>query len=209
MYIPGMKDSNPIFERNVPGTTEKLQKTTIGIAGCGGLGSNAAVALVRAGIGRLILVDHDIVEASNLNRQHYFQADIGKPKVEALAAHLRAINPDVELALEDIELTPQVIASIFVDADLLVEAFDRAERKHWLIQAWCLAFPDRPVVAASGVSGCGNTGAMRVHSSGNIHVCGDEESDMSMGLCAARVMMAASMQANVAIELLTSEDKRS
>ncbi len=209
MYIPGMKGRNPIFERNVPGTTEKLQKATVGIAGCGGLGSNAAVALVRAGIGRLILVDHDIVEASNLNRQHYFQTDIGKPKVEALAAHLKAINPDVELTLQDVELTPEAIASIFVNADLLIEAFDRAELKHWLIQAWCLAFPDKPVIAASGVSGCGNTGAMRVHSSGNIHVCGDEESDMSMGLCAARVMMAASMEANVAIELLTSEDKRS
>jgi sulfur carrier protein ThiS adenylyltransferase len=134
-----MTGDNPIFERNVPGTTEKLQKSTVGIAGCGGLGSNAAVALVRAGIGRLILADHDTVEASNLNRQHYFQGDIGKPKVEALAAHLRAINPDVDLALQDIELTPGVIAPIFADADLLIEAFDSADRKKWLIESWCAA----------------------------------------------------------------------
>lgn len=207
MYIPGMKDSNPIFERNVPGTTEKLQKATVGIAGCGGLGSNAAVALVRAGVGHLILADHDVVEASNLNRQHYFQQDIGKKKVETLAAHLRAINPDVELVLHNIELTPENVPGIYADADLLIEAFDSADSKRWLIESWCVAYPDRPIVVASGVSGCGNTGAMKVHSSGNIHVCGDEESEMTMGLCAARVMMAASMQANVAIELLTGDKK--
>ena len=206
MYIPGMKDSNPIFERNVPGTTEKLAKATVGIAGCGGLGSNAAVALVRAGVGRLILADHDVVEASNLNRQHYFQQDIGKKKVEALAVHLRAINPDVELVLHDLELTPENVPEIYAEADLLVEAFDRADRKRWLIESWCVACPDRPIVAASGVSGCGNTDTMHVHSSGNIHVCGDEESEMTMGLCSARVVMAASMQANVAIELLTGEN---
>ena len=206
MYIPGMAGSNPIFERNVPGSTEKLAKATVGIAGCGGLGSNAAVALVRAGVGRLILADHDVVEASNLNRQHYFQQDIGKKKVDALAAHLRAINPDVELVLHDLELTRENVPGIYTEADLLIEAFDSADRKRWLIESWCVAFPDRPIVAASGVSGCGNTGAMKVHSSGNIHVCGDEESDMTMGLCAARVIMAASMQANVAIGLLTGEN---
>jgi sulfur carrier protein ThiS adenylyltransferase len=196
---------NPIFECNVPGTTEKLQRSTVGIAGCGGLGSNAAVALVRAGVGRLILADHDVVEASNLNRQHYFQSDIGAKKVEALSRHLRAINQGVDLVLHDIELTRENAPGIFAGADLLIEAFDRADSKRWLIEAWCIAYPDRPIVAASGVSGCGNTGGMHIHSSGKIHVCGDEESDRSEGLCAARVMMAASMEANVAIGLLTGE----
>lgn len=204
MYIPGM-ENNPIFDRNVPGTTEKLAKATVGIAGCGGLGSNAAVALVRAGVGHMILADHDVVEASNLNRQHYFQQDIGEKKVEALAAHLKAINPQVKLILHDLELTPENVPAIYKEADLLVEAFDSADSKRWLIESWCVAYPDRPIVAASGVSGCGNTGAMHVHSSGKIHVCGDEESEMTMGLCAARVMMAASMQANVAIGLLTGD----
>ena len=205
VYIRGM-ENNPIFERNVPGSTEKLAKATVGVAGCGGLGSNAAVALVRAGVGHLILADHDIVEASNLNRQHYFQDDIGDKKVEALASHLRAINPDVELVLHDLELTPENMPGIYEEADLLIEAFDSADSKKWLIESWCIAYPDRPIVAASGVSGCGHTEDMHVHSSGNIHVCGDEESEMTMGLCAARVMMAASMQANMAIGLLTGEN---
>ncbi len=204
VYIHRM-DRGSIFEKNVPGTTEKLQKATVGIAGCGGLGSNAAVALVRAGVGHLILADHDVVEASNLNRQHYFQHDLGKKKVEALASYLRAINPDVELVLHDIELTPENMPGIYEEADLMIEAFDSADSKRWLIESWCVAFPERPIVAASGVSGCGKTESMHVHSSGNIHVCGDERSEMTMGLCAARVMMAASMEANVAIGLLTGE----
>jgi sulfur carrier protein ThiS adenylyltransferase len=191
-----------IFERNVPGSTEMLQKATIGIAGCGGLGSNAAVALARAGVGKLILADPDRVELSNLNRQHYFQSDIGKVKVEALAGHLKAINPDIVLVLHELELTPDNAPEIFGEADLLVEAFDRAESKRWLIETWCRAFPDRPIVCGSGLSGAGNTNTLRVHSAGCIHFCGDEESDMSLGLCAARVGTVANMQANVAIELL-------
>ena len=199
------EDKASIFERNVPGTTEKLQKATVGIAGCGGLGSNAAVALARAGVGRLILADPDSVELSNLNRQYFFQSDIGKVKVEALAAHLRAVNPDIELVLHELELTPENTPGVFGDADILIEAFDRAESKHWLIETWCRAFPDRPIVCGSGLSGVGNTGALRVHSSGLIHCCGDEESDMSMGLCAARVGTVANMEANVALELLLTE----
>ncbi len=202
-----MNDREPsIFERNVPGTTERLRDAAIGIAGCGGLGSNAAVALARAGVGKLILADPDRVEISNLNRQHYFRPDIGKVKVEALAGHLRAINPDIDLVLHELELTPGNTPEIFREADILIEAFDRAESKRWLIETWCRAFPDRPIVCGSGLSGIGNTNALRVHSAGRIHFCGDEESDMSMGLCAARVGAVANMQANVAIELLMKRD---
>ncbi len=80
-----------LFQRNVPGSTEILNASCVGIAGCGGLGSNAAVALTRAGVGRLILADLDIVELSNLNRQYFFQDDVGQFKAEALAEHLKAI----------------------------------------------------------------------------------------------------------------------
>lgn len=191
-----------IFQRNVPGTTEILQRATVGVAGCGGLGSNAAVALVRAGVGRLVLADFDKVEPSNLNRQHYFQADLGRPKVAALADHLRAIRPEIGLALHEIELAPDNVARIFSACDLLVEAFDRAERKVWLIQSWCAAFPDRPVVSGNGLSGIGRHDALRVRSAGNIHFCGDGSSDMREGLCAARVAIAANMEAHVALELL-------
>lgn len=197
-----------IFDRNVPGSTGVLGSKTVGIAGCGGLGSNAAVSLVRAGIGRLILADHDTVDPSNLNRQYYFRDDIGRVKVEALADRLSSINPEVELTACDIELTPENVPELFEDVDLLIEAFDLADRKRWLIEAWCRAYPDRPIVAASGVSGIGATGEMKVRSSGNIYIVGDEVSDISLGLCSARVAIAANMQANVAIELLLRSGDR-
>ena len=195
----------PVFSRNVPGTTDVLQKATVGIAGCGGLGSNAAVSLVRAGVGNLILADFDVVEASNLNRQFYFQADIGEKKVQALARHLQAINPDVHLKLVDKKLRPANISILFKEADLLIEAFDRAEGKTWLIESWVSAFPSRPIVCANGISGIGRTESLAVRRSGAIHIVGDGETDMSAGLCAARVGIAAHMEANVALELLLKE----
>ena len=191
-----------LFARNVPGTLEILQKSTVGIAGCGGLGSNAAVSLVRAGIGKLILADHDVVEESNLNRQYYFQSDIGKKKVEALTYHLKAINPEIKLETIDNQISASDISKIFKDADILIEAFDRAESKAWLIESWCMAFPKRPIVCASGLSGVGNTEDLKVQNAGTIYIVGDGETEMSMGLCSARVAIAANMQANIAIELL-------
>ncbi|MFO7915014.1 MAG: sulfur carrier protein ThiS adenylyltransferase ThiF [Candidatus Krumholzibacteriales bacterium] len=191
-----------IFDRNVPGTTEVLQRSVIGIAGCGGLGSNAAVSLARAGAGTLILADRDSVELSNLNRQCYFRADIGEPKTEALARHLREINENIRLALHRAELTPGNVMEIFGEADLLIEALDRAESKRWLIEAWCSAAGSRPIVVGSGIGGAGRTGDLKVRSSGNIHICGDEQSSSEEGLCAPRVCAVASMQANTAIELL-------
>jgi sulfur carrier protein ThiS adenylyltransferase len=196
-----------IFARNVPGSTEILAAATVGIAGCGGLGSNAAVALARAGVGRLILADGDVVEASNLNRQHFFRADLGRSKVEALAAHLRAIRPAMPLALHGRRIGPADVATLFAGADLLIEAFDRAESKRWLIEAWCRAFPALPVVCASGLSGLGRTAALQVRRAGQIVLCGDESSEMAEGLCAARVAIVAAMQANEAIEILVSRGR--
>jgi sulfur carrier protein ThiS adenylyltransferase len=191
-----------LFKKNVPGSTEILNTATVGIAGCGGLGSNAAVALVRAGVGRLILADFDIVEESNLNRQYFFQSDIGRNKTEALAHHCLAINPLLQLTLVKNQFSAADVPKVFKNADLLIEAFDLAESKIWLIEAWCKAFPERHIVSASGLSGIGNTEALKVRHAGTIHVVGDGESDMSMGLCSARVAIAANMEANIAIELL-------
>jgi sulfur carrier protein ThiS adenylyltransferase len=193
-----------IFARNVPGSTAILAASTVAIAGCGGLGSNAAVALTRAGVGSLILVDQDRVEVSNLNRQCFFQGDLGRSKVEALADHLRAINPEVRLDPWRLTLTPADVPRLFSGADLLIEAFDRADAKRWLIEAWCRAFPERTVVCASGISGLGRTEAIQVRRAGKIILCGDEESDPIEGLCAPRVAIVASMQANLAIEALVS-----
>ena len=191
-----------VFERNVPGILERLQKACVGIAGCGGLGSNVAVMLTRTGIGKLILADFDVVEPSNLNRQHFFLSDLGKPKTEALAAHLKTINSSVTLDVHNITLDRHNMASVFNGADMLVEAFDRAESKIWLIQTWCGLFPQRPLISANGLAGYGSSGTLQVEKIGNLVLCGDMVSDMAIGMTAPRVMIVAAMQANAVIQLV-------
>jgi len=191
-----------IFEKNVPGITEILAQKTVAIAGLGGLGSNAAISLVRSGIGKLILADCDKVELSNLNRQAYFLDDVGEKKTEALAEYLKNINPEIKLECYTKLLTENNISEFFEKADLLIEAFDKAESKAWLIEAWCTHFPDKPIVCASGLSGYGKTELLKVQRSGNIIMCGDGISDLSMGLTCSRVVIVANMQVNEAIEEL-------
>jgi sulfur carrier protein ThiS adenylyltransferase len=197
-----------IFKRGVPGLREKLESRTVGIAGCGGLGSNIAVSLVRAGVGKLIIADFDRVELSNLNRQHFFIDDVGKYKVEAITPYLHGINPDVEIETIKNELTPENVLEIFAGVDLMIEAFDLAERKQWLINSWLKNKTDIPLVCGSGVAGYGRSNEMKVKRAGNLYVCGDQFSDMSEGLCGTRVLLAASLQANTAVEILMDEVKK-
>jgi len=194
-----------IFKRNPSGTTEKLQKKTVAIAGLGGLGSNAAVALVRAGVGKLIIADFDEVELSNLNRQHYFQSDLGKKKTEALHDHLININPHIDLEVINKKLEPTDISVLFNDADILIEAFDLADRKKWIIETWSKAFPQKPVISGNGISGIGHTRDMKVIKAGHIYFCGDGTTEMKLGLLSSRVALVANMQANVCIELLLND----
>jgi sulfur carrier protein ThiS adenylyltransferase len=195
-------DIEKVFERNVPGVRDILSKKTVAVAGCGGLGSNAAVALVRAGIGKLIIADFDVVELSNLNRQYFFLEDVGKKKTDALSTRLLSINPTVKVEALFIELTKENVPQLFKEADILIEAFDKAERKSWLIETWCTHFPEKPIVCASGLSGYGNTETLSVQQAGHLFICGDQESDMTMGLTSSRVAIAANMEANIAIEIL-------
>jgi len=198
-----------IFERNVPGIRDILSRKTVAVAGCGGIGSNAAVALTRAGIGKLILADFDRVELSNLNRQHFFLPDVGMPKTEALAAHLKAIHPAVELSLHTLRVSAENVGVLFGEADVVIEAFDRAESKVMLIETWCRNFPGRPVICASGIAGYGGTSSLRIRRAGQIIVCGDEATDMDLGLVSARVAIVAHMQANEAIAYLVEKEKES
>ena len=203
-----------IYKRNVPETTEILKKSTVGIAGCGGLGSNIAIALARTGVGNLILVDFDVVELSNLNRQYYFTKDVGELKAIALANHIKAINQDINIAVYIQEIRPKDVLKLFGGVDILIEAFDKAASKKWLIDSWCKNNNIKPIICGSGMSGLGKTDKLKVVRAGNIFICGDQISDMKEGLSAPRVAIVANMQANEAVEYLsrdrslkTSKDK--
>ncbi len=95
-----------------------LADAVVGIAGAGGLGSNAAMLLSRVGVGSLIVADFDQVEETNLNRQFYFRNQIGVPKVVALGDNLRAIDPGLRYVSHEERLEAGNVAPIFAQAEI-------------------------------------------------------------------------------------------
>jgi len=194
--------------RHTPGVHAKVKAATVGIAGLGGLGSAIAVALARVGVGRLIVADFDVVEPSNLNRQQYFTDQIGMLKTEALIFNLRKINPYVAVEAHAVKLTPDSILPIFGTVDVMIEAFDRADQKAMLMQAFASQKPDVPFIGASGMAGFGPEETIGVKKIGrNLYIVGDRETAASpgCGLMAPRVGIAAHMQANLALRLIVEK----
>lgn len=175
-------------------TLAKLQQVRIGIAGAGGLGSNCAAHLVRSGFKKLVLVDFDTVEPSNLNRQFYFAHQVGTPKVEALAENLRSINPDVELEIHKLRVERGNIVELFGDCDTVVEAFDAAICKKQLVEA--IVPTGKLLVSASGMGGLGRADAITTRKlRDNFIIIGDMVTECSeatpplspmVGVCAAK-----------------------
>ncbi|MEK7667554.1 MAG: sulfur carrier protein ThiS adenylyltransferase ThiF [Gemmatimonadota bacterium] len=202
-----MRDlSTDLFAKHDPRVLAALRRSTVGIAGAGGLGSNVAISLARAGVGRLIIADFDRVEPSNLNRQQYFTRQIGRRKVEALRENLRGVNPFSEYIVHAVRVTRRNAGRLFGEAEILVEAFDKAAAKQMLIDAWLSLHPDRPIVAASGLAGYGKNRKLHTRKIGNLYVCGDEESQCPAGISpmAPRVAIVANLQANLVVELLVN-----
>lgn len=182
--------------------------TKIGIAGAGGLGSNVAAFLVRAGVKELRIVDFDVVQASNLNRQFFFHGQIGRPKVEALAENLRGIDPEVKLDCRNLRVDESNVLELFGDCGYVVEAFDGAEDKAMLVSAFA-GVPDKIVVSGSGVAGLDVSGMKVVRRFGNVYVAGDGVSDVSTHyLYGAKVTIAAAMMAAVILKEMGCPDEK-
>jgi len=199
-----------MMARHTPGIHQKIRKSVVGIAGLGGLGSAVAIALARIGVGRLILVDFDVVEPSNLNRQQYFIHQIGMPKVEALQENLLKINPYVRVQTYNEKLDRKNVEKIFKEAEVVVEAFDRADEKAMLINTVSEKMPDKYIVAASGVAGYGENNEIKtVRFSSRIFIVGDHKTaaQPGVGLMAPRVGIVAHHQANVVLRVLLGEEK--
>ena len=199
-----------MMSRHTPGVHQKIRKSVVGIAGVGGLGSAVAVALARIGIGTLILVDFDIVEPSNLNRQQYFVDQIGMLKVEALRDNLSRINPYVRIKIFPDKIDPNNVERLFGEAQVVVEAFDRADQKAMLINAITERMSETYIIAASGVAGYeANNEIQTIRFSSRIFIVGDQKTAAKpgVGLMAPRVGIAAHHQANLVLRILLGEEK--
>lgn len=184
--------------------SEILKTKTVGIAGCGGLGSNCAMALARAGVGRIILADFDVVSLGNLNRQYFFVDQIGRLKSYALKDNMLRANPNIKVNAFDIRLCKNDILEVFKDCQVIVEAFDQAKMKQIIIETVLSNFPDKYIVSGLGLAGWGENETLITQWYGNLVICGDMKREISGELppFGPRVAIVANMQANVVLEIL-------
>lgn len=198
-----------LVSRHTPHVHEKLKKATVGIAGLGGLGSNAAVSLARIGVGKLVIVDFDVVEPSNLNRQYYFTRNIGMKKTDALEEIIKDCNPFVEVQTVDVFLDETNIEIVFKDVDIIVEAFDNAVCKATLVSTVLSKMRDKKIVAASGMAGYDSANSIITKKiKDNFYIVGDLETEATIGrgLMAPRVGVAANHEANTVLRLIVDEE---
>jgi sulfur carrier protein ThiS adenylyltransferase len=209
--IPSDEELKTLFvARHSPGVYERVRKAAVGIAGLGGLGSAVAISLARTGIGRLILADFDVVEPSNLNRQHYLIKHLGMAKTEALKELLSEINPYVEVTTVNLVLGRQNIPGVFRSVEIIVECFDDATAKSMLLGTVRETLPQAYLILASGLAGYGDSNSIRTWRMGErIFIVGDLKTaaEPGRGLMAPRVGIAAHHQANLVISLLMSPEK--
>ena len=180
----------------------KIEKARIGIAGAGGLGSNCAACLVRVGFRNFTIADFDKVDPSNLDRQLYFEDQVGMEKVGALRVNLLRINPSLELRMLPVRLEPANIREVFQDCDVVVECLDRAEAKSMLVGG--LLSSAKLIVSASGLGGFGSSDDIRIRKlKPNLILIGDLASDIEKApALAPRVSVAAAKQADVVLEFI-------
>lgn len=195
----------PVATDDDAGVRARLAESHVAIIGCGGLGSNAAALLVRSGIGALTLVDFDVVEESNLNRQLFFRDQLGRPKTAALAETLLRIRPEVTLRLHQVCATAGALLELASDADVVIEAVDTAETKAMIANTLLRERPDLPLVSASGLAGFDTANSVVTERvAEHFYLAGDHTSDVrdDLPLLASRVMVAAAHEAHAAIRIL-------
>lgn len=186
----------------------RFSSATVAVCGLGGLGSNIALALARAGIGKLILIDFDRVDITNLHRQQYRADQIGRYKTDALSVNLHEIAPYIKVEPITEKVTEENCIKLLKDADIICEAFDHPEAKAMLTNTILERLPDRYLVTASGMAGMGTPNTIRTRRiTKHFYLCGDETSDAAdtIGLVAPRVMLCAAHQAQTVLRILAGE----
>ncbi len=197
-----------LSERHGEKTQYSFDSATVAICGLGGLGSNISFALARAGIGKLILIDFDSVDITNLHRQQYKANQIGINKTEALKENLSEIAPYVAIETHSVRISEDNAKALLEKADIICEAFDDAECKAMLVNLVLEKMPEKYLVAASGMAGFGSANTIQTRRiSKRFYLCGDGTSDVQSegSLVASRVMLCAAHQAHTVLRILTEQ----
>ena len=198
-----------LIKRHSAETQELLSRGRVAVAGLGGLGSNVASALARIGVGHLHLIDFDRVDLTNLNRQQYFLEHVGMYKTDALRSQLLKINPWLDITTDCVRVTEENLQELFLGEDIICEAFDDPEAKSALVCGILEHFPEKKLVAASGLAGYESSNIIRTRRvSRNFYLCGDESTEAvyGKGLMAPRAALCAAHEANMITRLLMGEE---
>ena len=197
-----------LAERHGKELHQAFSSATVAICGLGGLGSNIAISLARAGVGQLILCDYDRVDITNLHRQQYKADQIGMYKTVVLAENLKEIAPYVSVEIHTERITEDNALTLLRSADIICEAFDDAECKAMLTNTVLSELPDKYLVAASGMAGLGTTNSIKTRRiTSKFYLCGDETSEVSdgIGLVAPRVARCAAHQAHTVLRIIAKQ----
>ena len=187
---------------------EKLMSSVVAVCGLGGLGSNISISLARAGIGKLILIDFDRVDITNLHRQQYKACQVGRYKTDALLENLKEIAPYTEFETHTVKIDESNALDLLKDADIICEAFDNAQCKAMLTNIVLEKMPQKYLVAGSGMAGMGSPNTIKTRKiTDKFYLCGDGVSDVNddIGLVSSRVMLCASHQAHTIIRILNNQ----
>lgn len=194
-------------ERQGAELVRRLSESCVAVCGLGGLGSNVAISLARAGVGTLRIFDFDRVDISNLHRQQYKISQLRMHKTDAMKEIVAEINPYCNVITHTVRLTEENL-SLVSDCDIVCECFDNAECKAMLINTVSERYPDKYIVSASGMSGLHTGNTITTKKLGKrLYICGDGESDVSddITLFAPRVMLCASHQANTVLRIIAGK----
>lgn len=199
-----------LCDRHGAALQAKISAARVAVCGLGGLGSNIAIALARAGVGKLHLIDFDRVDMANLNRQQYFVRQLGMYKTDALKETLSEIAPYCAVETDTVKVTEENLVKLLQQDDYICEAFDRAEAKAMLVCGVLEHFPGKYLASGSGMAGLSTANTIRTRQvSKRFYLCGDETSDSGegLGLVSSRVLVCAAHEANMILRLIAGENQ--
>ncbi|MDE6780113.1 MAG: sulfur carrier protein ThiS adenylyltransferase ThiF [Ruminococcus sp.] len=207
--IPSEKEVyNALAERHGEDLQKKISSATVAVCGIGGLGSNIAIALARAGVGQLHIIDFDRVDISNLNRQQYFAEQVGLYKTDAMTENLHRIAPYCRIVPDCVRLDENNIPELLRNDDIICEAFDSAEAKAVLVNSVFENFPEKYIISGSGMAGLDSANTITTRRvMKRLYICGDGQTDVDdgTGLFSSRVMVCAGHQSNMILRIIAGD----
>lgn len=189
---------------------EKLRRAKICVVGVGGIGNPIVTQLAAMGVGKLKIVDRDVVEISNLHRQHlYNEADIGKVKVEVAAERLKKINHHVQIEAVPLSITRYTAESIVKGMDIIIDALDTVDARYALNDA-CIKY-NIPFIYAGALGMLGSVCTILPNKSACLRCMFPSLAEEDMPTCSTEgvhpsiLYLVAGIQVSEAVKIVTGQ----